>query len=51
MANSEGKGFASAHINCEKPIYRKFLETIENTLLKMKKKRYGKIQVWNHIIY
>ena len=31
MSNNEEKGFASAHINCEKTIYRKFFKTIENT--------------------
>ena len=31
MSNNDNKSCASTSINCEKIIYRKFLETIENT--------------------
>ena len=31
MNNSDNKSCASTNINCEKPIYRNFYKTIENT--------------------
>ena len=31
MSNNDNKSCASTSINCEKPIYRKFFKTIENT--------------------